>query len=50
VGYEKIRVYLKIDAEISDEQKKELVRMAPKYSPVFNTIAHPTGASVQLER
>jgi uncharacterized OsmC-like protein len=50
VGYEKIRVYFKIDAEISDEQKEELVRMAQKYSPVFNTIANPTTVGVLLER
>ena len=50
VGYEQIRVYIKIDADISPEQKEELVRMARKYSPVFNTIANPTAVSVQLER
>jgi uncharacterized OsmC-like protein len=50
VGYEQIRVYFKIDADISDEQKEELVRMAQKYSPVFNTIANPTAVSVQLDK
>jgi uncharacterized OsmC-like protein len=49
VGYEQIRVYFKIEADISTEQKEELVRMAQKYSPVFNTIANPTAVSVQLE-
>jgi len=39
VGYHSIRVYFKIDADISKAQKEELVRMAQKYSPVFNTIA-----------
>ena len=38
VGYQEIRVYFKIDADISDEQKEELVRMGEKYSPVTNTI------------
>ncbi len=50
VGYENIRVYFKIDANISDEQKEELIRMAQKYSPVFNTIASPVPVSVQLEK
>jgi uncharacterized OsmC-like protein len=50
VGYKQIRVYFKIEAEISDEQKEELVRMAQKYSPIFNTIPNPTVVSVQLER
>ncbi len=49
VGYENIRVYFKIDADIPAEQKEELIRMAQKYSPVFNTIANPVNVSVQLE-
>ena len=38
MGYQEIRVYFKIDGDISDEQKEELVRMGEKYSPVTNTI------------
>jgi len=49
VGYENIRVYFKIDADISNEEKEELIRMAQKYSPVFNTISNPTSVSVQLD-
>jgi len=30
VGYENIRVYFKIDADVSEEQKEELCRMAAK--------------------
>lgn len=50
VGFEQIRVFFKIDADVSEAQKEELIRMAQKYSPVFNTIANPTAVSVQLER
>ncbi|MHC4139525.1 MAG: OsmC family protein [Planctomycetota bacterium] len=50
VGYENIRAYFKIDADISDEQKEKLIRMAKKYSPVFNSIASPVPVSVQLEK
>ncbi|MBI4775023.1 MAG: OsmC family protein [Deltaproteobacteria bacterium] len=49
VGYSEIRVYFKIDADISDEDKEELVRMAQKYSPVFNTITKSAPVSVHLE-
>ncbi len=49
VGYQSIRVYFEIDADISEEQKEELVRMAKKYSPVFNTITKSTTVSVQLD-
>ena len=50
VGYEQIRVYFKIDADISNDQKEELVRMGQKYSPVFNTIVNPTAVSVRLDK
>ena len=49
VGYQSIRVYFEIDADISEEQKEELVRMAQKYSPVFNTITKSATVSVQLD-
>jgi uncharacterized OsmC-like protein len=49
VGYKNIRVYFKIEADISEEQKKELVEAGQKYSPVFNTISNATPVSVQLE-
>jgi uncharacterized OsmC-like protein len=50
VGYEEIRVYFKIDADITDEEKAELVRMGEKYSPVANTIKSATPMTVQLEK
>jgi uncharacterized OsmC-like protein len=50
VGYQEIRVFFKIDADVSDEQKEELVRMAQKYSPVFNTITKSAPVSVQLDK
>ena len=49
VGYQEIRVYFKIDADISDEKKKELIEMGKKYSPVYNTITHQTPVAVELD-
>ncbi len=49
VGYENIRVYFRIDADISMDKKKELIEMAKKYSPVYNTIANPVNVSVELD-
>ncbi len=49
VAYQDIRVYFKIDADISDEQKEELIQMAQKYSPVFNTITKSAPVSVHLD-
>jgi uncharacterized OsmC-like protein len=50
VGYQNIRVYFRIDADLSESQKEELIQMAQKYSPVFNTIANPTSVEVQLDK
>ena len=50
VGYREIRVFFKIDADVSDEQKEEMVRMAQKYSPVFNTITKSAPVSVKLDK
>jgi uncharacterized OsmC-like protein len=50
VGYEAIRVYFKIDADVSEEEKEELIQMAQKYSPVFNSVASPVPVSVALDR
>jgi len=49
VEYQQIRVSFKIDADISKEEKEELVSMAQKYSPVFNTISKPVSVIVDLK-
>jgi uncharacterized OsmC-like protein len=50
VGYKEIRVTFKIDADLSDEQKLELIEMAQKFSPVFNTVVKPVPVKVDMER
>ena len=51
VGYQKIRISFKIDADISDQEKVELIEMEKKYSPVFNTVfADQTSIEVGLDR
>jgi uncharacterized OsmC-like protein len=50
VGYQNIRLYFKIEADVPETQKEELIRMAQKYSPVFNSIAKPVTVSVQLDK
>jgi uncharacterized OsmC-like protein len=49
-GCDDIRVYYTIDADISDEQKEELIQLGQKYSPVFSTISNATRVSVQLDK
>lgn len=50
VGYKQIRLYFKIDADISDEQKEELIQMGQKFSPVYNSVTAGTPVLVQLEK
>lgn len=50
VGYQEIRVYFTIDADVSEEEKEEMIRMARKYSPVYNTITRSAPVSVHLDR
>ena len=50
VGFQNIRVYFKIDADVSEEKKEELIKMAQKYSPVFNSITKPIPVSVRLDK
>jgi uncharacterized OsmC-like protein len=48
-GYENIRIYYKIDADVPDGQLEELIQMGTKYSPVFDTFTNPVTVTAQLE-
>lgn len=50
VGFEGVRVRFKIDADVSEAQKLELIEMAKKFSPVFNSVLNPTPVSVSLDK
>ena len=49
-GFDNIRMYFKIDADVPDEQLEELVKLGTKYSPVFDTITNPVPVSAQLDK
>ncbi|WP_419176791.1 OsmC family protein [Desulfosediminicola sp.] len=49
VGYKAIRVFFSIDADASESKKKELLLMAQKYSPVYNSITKPITVTVELD-
>jgi len=50
VGYQKIRVFFRIGGDLTEKQKEELIQMAQKFSPVFNTVTKKTPVSVHLEK
>jgi len=48
-GYDNVRIYYKIDADVPDEELEELVQMGCKYSPVFDTFTNPVNVTAQLD-
>jgi uncharacterized OsmC-like protein len=50
VEYQNIRVFFKIDDDLSEGQKEELISMARKYSSIFHTISNATPITVKLDK
>jgi len=50
IGYQAIRVFFTVNADISDDEKEEILRMGQKYSPVYNTIVNKTTVVVELDK
>ena len=48
-GYDNVRIYYKIDADVPNEQLEELIQMGTKYSPVFDTITNPVNVTAHLD-
>jgi len=48
VGYQGITVSFKIDAELSDEEKQELIQLAQQYSPVLSSLINPVPVNLKL--
>ncbi len=49
VGYQEIRVFFAIEADLSDQEKEELIEMGKKYSPVYNSVNKGVPVKVQLD-
>jgi uncharacterized OsmC-like protein len=49
-GYQSIHLSLKIDAEIGDDRKEELVDFAKKHSVVYNSINKSVPINVELQK
>lgn len=48
-GYQNIRVTFKIKGDASPEKLEELLMLAQKRSPVFDTVSNPVSVTVRLE-
>jgi uncharacterized OsmC-like protein len=49
-GYQQIRLKLRIKANVTDEQLKELSALGPNFSPVFDTLNKGVPLAVSAER
>lgn len=49
-GYKQIRMTFDVDADASDDEVKELLELAQKRSPVFNSVKRGVEMKVDLER
>lgn len=49
-GYEGIRVTFRIEGDLTEEQKEELVKIATQRSPVFDIVSNPVPVQVRLQQ
>ena len=49
-GYESIRMRFKVKASVSDEELREIVKLGPAFSPVFDSITRAVPVAVTAER
>jgi uncharacterized OsmC-like protein len=49
-GYQSIRLALRIQADVTDEQLRELSSLGPRFSPVYDSIARGVSIAVSAER
>src|SRR5215468_6448579 len=49
-GYQGIRITLRVKANVSDQQFRELTSFGPRFSPVFDTLVRGVPVQVQPER
>ena len=50
VGFQAIRLTLRLDTDASDEQIATLVRLTERYCVVYQTLAHPAAMTVARQR
>lgn len=48
-GYSGIRAYFEIDGDMTVDQKREMMAMGPRFSPVFDVITNGTPVTCQIE-
>ena len=49
-GFKEIRMFVNIDADASQEELEDIVKLGPTYSPVYDTLTRPVPVTVQLAK
>jgi len=49
-GFQNIRIKLRIKANATDDQMRELAQLGPRFSPVFDTVTRGVRVAVSAER
>lgn len=49
-GFKEIRMFVNIDADASEEELQDIVKLGPTYSPVYDTVTRPVPVVVQLAK
>jgi uncharacterized OsmC-like protein len=49
-GYQEIRMFFKIDADVPQQQLEEIVQLGPTFSPVFDSITRGVPVRVSLDK
>lgn len=49
-GYQAVRVSMRVEGDITDAQRQELIELACRRSPVFDMLSNPVEVSVRAER
>jgi len=49
-GFKEIRMFVNIDADASEEELEDIVKLGPTYSPVYDTVTRPVPVMVQLAK
>lgn len=48
-GYDNIRISFKIEGDLTEDQKKEILKLGPEFSPVFDIVTNKVPVQVTLE-
>ena len=49
-GYQEIRMFFKIDADVDQDKLEEIIQLGPTFSPVYDSVTNGVPIKVELEK